>query len=125
MINDVNSRLSDLVQSLEDQGASLRIRPIPEKFLAYEIQCPVSPQDDQYDGPYMDQNDQNQALNTLKRHELQVELLGVPQLESQKLRQRVKDANKTVKVKLHLSGETLFVRYGGGFVNFLEYLQRK
>jgi hypothetical protein len=85
-MNDVNLRLSNLVQSLEDQGASLRIRPIPEKFLTYEIQCPVSPEEGEYEDLYMDPNDQNYALNTLKRHELQAELLGVPQLESQKLR---------------------------------------
>jgi hypothetical protein len=86
LINDVNIRLSDLVQTLEDQGASLRIRPVPEKFLTYEILCPVSPEDGEYDDLYLDQDDQNHALNTLKRHELQAELLGVPQLESQKLR---------------------------------------
>ncbi len=37
LMNDVNMRLSELVQTLEDQGASLRIRPVPEKFLTYEI----------------------------------------------------------------------------------------
>ena len=69
-MNDVNLRLSDLVQTLEDQGASLRIRPVPEKFLTYEIQCPISPEEVEYEDLFMDQNDQNHALNTLKRHEL-------------------------------------------------------
>lgn len=113
------------MQSLEDQGASLRIRPVVEKFLTYEIQCPAAADDDDYEEQYLDEQDQNRALNTLKRHELQAEFLGVPQLESQKLRQRVKEAHRSVKVKLHLSGDTLMVRYGGGFCNFVEYLQRK
>ena len=73
----------------------------------------------------MNQEEIGRALNTLKRHELQSELLGVDQLESQKLRQRVKNSHQSVKVKLHLSGDTLLVRYGGGFCNFVEYLQRK
>ena len=65
------------------------------------------------------------TIETLRRHELQVELLCVPQLESQKLRQKVKDAQQLKQVKLLLSGNTLMVRYGGGFCDFSEFLQRK
>lgn len=70
IINDVNLRLSDLIKTLEDQGASLRIRPVPEKFLIYEILCPVTSDDGFNDDLCMDQDEQNHALNTLKRHEL-------------------------------------------------------
>lgn len=67
----------------------LRIRPVAKKHLTYEIMMPVSEEnDDQANNfdAYMSGQDQRRTISTLMRHELQVELLGVPLLESQKQR---------------------------------------
>ncbi len=41
------------------------------------------------------------------------------------MKQKVKQANQYKQVQLHLSGDKLLVRQGGGFEDFLEWLNRK
>ena len=52
-------------------------------------------------------------------------LLKTTLLETEKQKQRVRAQHLTKRVQLALSGDKLMVRYGGGFLEFLEFLRMK
>lgn len=75
-------------------------------------------------------NFQEDTINTadieqMRRQELQVHILGGHLLESQKRKLKVRAAASCRQIKLHLSGNKLLVRCGGGYLELLEFLQRK
>jgi len=59
--------LGELVAQLEDQGIDLKIRPVPQKYLTYEIQMPQPVEDHQH---HYDEEMYQNTINTLRRHEL-------------------------------------------------------
>ena len=52
-------------------------------------------------------------------------MLGVGQLETDKVKQKVRMQNQFKQVMLGLTGDRLLVRHGGGFLDFVEFLDRK
>ena len=53
-------------------------------------------------------------------------ILGHPDLlKSSKVKERVREAKEYKQIKLGLSGDRLLVRYGGGYSDMVEFLDRK
>jgi len=52
-------------------------------------------------------------------------LFGQDMLETEKIKQKVRETNQYKQIKLALSGERLLVTCGGGKIDMLEFLDRK
>ena len=65
-------------------------------------------------------------LNTQRRKELMSNFLGGQNLlKTDQLKEKVRMQNQNKMIRLGLSGDRLMVRSGGGFLDFIEFLQRK
>lgn len=97
----------------------LDIRKVKDKPCVYELRVPASK-------PIIESN--HERAESLERQELQANLLGVynvRELATEKQKSKVRDSKSLKQVKLGLSGERLIVRFGSGFCDFIEYLERK
>jgi soluble cytochrome b562 len=98
------------------------IRKAKDKACVYELRVPSSVINCD------ESHHSRQSASALERQELQANLLGVQnisQLASEKLKSKVRDSKQIRQVKLGLSGDRLIVRFGSGFCDFIEYLERK
>lgn len=97
----------------------LDISKVKDKSCVYELRVPATK-------PINETN--QERVQSLERQELQANLLGVynvKELATEKQKSKVRESKSFKQVKLGLSGERLIVRFGSGFCDFIEYLERK
>lgn len=122
---DVDLALQELLLQLSEQNLGLDIRKVKDKPCVYELKVPQAKE------AVMQMYQQvgvRERAESRERQTLQANLLGIKNinmLASEKAKQRVKESNKFKQIKLCLSGEKLMVRFGAGYCDFLEFLDKK
>ena len=125
---DVEFALQDLLTRLAEQNIHIEVRKVPDKELIYEVKMPdrVSSISKSFSqGPFARQMNDSSKVEEEERLSLQAQMLGVGQLETDKVKQKVRMQNQFKQVMLGLTGDRLLVRHGGGFLDFVEFLDRK
>lgn len=91
MAIDVEFALQEFLAKLSEQNIFIEIRKVPDKELIYEIKMPEKPSTNR--ARFLSQGQDYGKFDEKERLVLQANLLGVGQLETDKIREKVRLQN--------------------------------